>query len=98
VTADVSAILDEESVLVWREQWLEERARLAVARERWGDDDWNAVRRAADVAWDTHPVGLYIYAAEEACRRRNWDRVEARLAFEAAHGVEWLRGVLERTA
>jgi hypothetical protein len=86
--------------LVWREheQWLADRPRLAVERERWSDDDWAAVRLAADAAWDAHRSNLYLYDAEKAVRERHYDRYDARLAFERRHGVEWLLGVLRRTA
>jgi hypothetical protein len=85
--------------VVWREHeaWLEDHARLAVERERWTDDDWLAVRSAADAAWDAHRRNLYVYDAERALREQHYRRTDARLAFEASHGVEWLRGVLERT-
>jgi hypothetical protein len=86
--------------LIWREhaQWLEDRARIAVERERWTDDDWAAARLAADVAWDAHRSNIYLYDAERALREHHYSRVQARLAVEARFGVEWLLGVLERTA
>jgi hypothetical protein len=87
-------------VRVWseHEHWLDCRARLAVVRARWTEDDWSAVRLAADAAWDAHPSGLYLYAAETAVREHEYRRIDDRLTRERCHGSEWLLGVLERTA
>jgi hypothetical protein len=88
-----------EPARVWREheRWLDARARLCIERERWTEDDWSTARRAADAAWDARPVGLYLYAIEEACRQQHYHRVAARLAAERSRGTPWLLGVLERT-
>jgi len=85
---------------VWQEheRWLHRHIRLAVMRERWAEDDWAAVRLAADTAWDAHRSNLYLYDAERALREHQYRRVNARFLAEARHGVEWLLGVLERTA
>jgi hypothetical protein len=85
---------------IWRghEQWLDARRRLAVERERWADADWAAARLAADTAWDAHRSNIYLYDAERALREHHYSRVQARLAVEARFGVEWLLGVLKRTA
>jgi hypothetical protein len=82
--------------LVWREHegWLEERARLAVERERWTGADWAEARRVADAAWDANPVGLYLYAAEEALREQHYRRTTARLDAEARLDVDWLLGLI----
>lgn len=93
----MSAPLDAR---VWREHehWLDCRARLAVVRERWREDEWTAVRLAADAAWDDHRSNLYVYDAERALREHQHRRIDERLAFERSHGVDWLTEVLERTA
>jgi hypothetical protein len=87
------------SELVWREheRWRERRARLAVARERWTEEDWRAARRRADVAWDAHRSNLYLYDAEQALREQHYLRTAARLAAEARFDVDWLIGVMEET-
>jgi hypothetical protein len=97
VAAKVSDRLD---ALVWRdhERWLDDRSRLAVERERWTEEEWTAVRLAADAAWDRHRSNFYIYDAELALREHQHRRIGELLAFEASHGAEWLRRVLERTA
>jgi hypothetical protein len=87
-------------VRVWaeHEHWLDCRARLAAERARWTEDDWSAVRLAADAAWDAKPNGLYLYVATDALREHEYRRIDERLARERCHGSEWLLGVLARTA
>ena len=87
------------SELVWREheEWLRRRARLAVERERWTDEDWTAARALADTTWDAHRSNLYLYDAERALREQHYRRTAARFAREARLDVDWLIGVLEAT-
>jgi hypothetical protein len=84
---------------LWRahEQWREQRALLAVARERWTDEDWTAARRLADAAWDAHRSNLYLYDAERALREQHYRRTAARLAAEARLDLGWLVGVMRAT-
>jgi hypothetical protein len=84
---------------IWaeHEHWLDCRARLAVVRARWTEDDWSAVRLAADAAWDADPSGLYLYAATDALREHEYRRIDERLARERRFGAEWLLGVLGST-
>jgi hypothetical protein len=84
---------------LWREheEWLRRRARLAVERERWTDEDWTVARALADVAWDAHRANLYLYDAERALREQHYLRTAARLAQEARFDAEWLLGVMEVT-
>jgi hypothetical protein len=85
--------------LVWRahEQWCAERVRRFFDRERWTDADWQAVRLAADQAWDRHRRNFYVYDAERACRERQYERMAARFAAEAAL-TERLKDLLAPTA
>lgn len=88
--------MSELDARVWRdhERWLTRHARAVIERERWGGHEWAEVRRVADAAWNVHRSNLYLYDAERALREYHYRRVEARLAAEAEHGVEWLLGVI----
>ncbi len=90
----------ELDVEIWREheQWLEQRPRRQIERERWTAAEWLAAKQSADAAWVSNPSGLYVYAAEYALRKVAHRRIEKRLAAEAAHGPSWLCGLLERRA
>lgn len=76
----------------------QERRRLRrIERERWTDADWNRVRELADQAWDAmvalEDTALYLYCAEQACRAREYERADARLAAIKAE-YEHLRSLL----
>jgi hypothetical protein len=61
---------DPASVQAWNNHaaWLERHRFRDVERHRWSGSDWDFARELADTAWELHPCGLYLYAAERAVR------------------------------